>query len=71
MALIKTQDERRKILRAAGRWPEVRVVRTGVSPMNPKMKWAELSCGHDVYRLRRPRVGSTIVCERCAEGIEF
>lgn len=24
-------------------WPEVRVVRTGVSPMNPKVKWAELS----------------------------
>lgn len=47
-------------------WPERRVVRAGVSPMNPKVKWAELSCGHDVYRARKPKVGATIVCPECA-----
>ena len=47
--------------------PERRVVRAGTSPMNPKVKWAELSCGHDVYRKRRPRIGAIIVCPRCAE----
>ena len=46
--------------------PERRVVRAGVSPMNPKVKWAELDCGHDVYRYRKPRVGATIICEECA-----
>lgn len=51
-------------------WPERRVIRTGVSPMNPKVKWAELSCGHDVYRQRRPRIGATVVCEKCSEGRE-
>ena len=49
-------------------WPERRVVRNGVSPMNPKVKWAELDCGHDVYRNRKPKIGATIVCQRCAEG---
>ena len=49
-------------------WPERRVMRTGVSPMNPKVKWAELSCGHDVYRQRKPRVGATVVCEKCAKS---
>lgn len=34
--------------------------------MNPKVKWAELDCGHDVYRVRKPRVGATVVCEKCA-----
>lgn len=48
-------------------WPERRVVRTGVSPMNPKVKWAELDCNHTAYRLRKPRIGSIIVCEMCAE----
>lgn len=47
--------------------PERTVTRTGVSPMNPKVKYAQLDCGHDIYRLRRPRVGSTVVCEMCAE----
>lgn len=47
-------------------WVERRVVRTGVSPMNPKVKWAELSCGHDVYRTRKPRIGATVVCEKCS-----
>jgi hypothetical protein len=42
-------------------------VRTGASPMNPKVKWAQLTCGHDIYRQRKPRVGATIVCETCAE----
>lgn len=54
--------------------PEVTVVRTGVSPMNPKVKWAECSCGHDHYyskergpRHRRcPKVGARIVCDQCA-----
>lgn len=49
-------------------WPERLVVRTGVSPMNPKVKWAELSCGHTVWRARKPRIGATVVCERCSEG---
>jgi hypothetical protein len=48
-------------------WPERRVVRTGVSPMNPKVKWAELSCGHDVFRARRPKVGAIVVCEQCSK----
>ena len=48
-------------------WPERRVVRVGVSPMNPKVKWAELSCGHDVYRTRKPRIGAVVVCDKCSE----
>lgn len=47
-------------------WPERRVVRVDVSPMNPKVKCAQLDCGHDVWRNRRPRIGATIVCEACA-----
>ncbi len=47
-------------------WPESKVVRVDVSPMNPKVKCAQLSCGHDVWRNRKPRVGATIVCEQCA-----
>ncbi len=43
-------------------WPERRVVRTGLSPMNPKVKWAELSCGHTVWRNRKPRIDALIVC---------
>lgn len=36
--------------------------------MNPKVKWADLSpCGHTVYRNRRPRIGATVVCEKCSE----
>lgn len=46
--------------------PERRVVRTGVSPMNPKVKWADLDCGHTVYRKRRPPHGAVIVCPDCA-----
>jgi hypothetical protein len=34
--------------------------------MNPKVKYAELECGHDVYRIRKPRIGSTTICEMCA-----
>lgn len=48
-------------------WPERRVVRTGVSPMNPLVKWAELTCGHLVWRQRKPRIGATIVCDQCSE----
>lgn len=48
--------------------PERIVVRTGVSPMNPRVKWAELSCGHDVFMLRRPRVGSRVACDKCQEA---
>ena len=28
--------------------------------MNPKVKWAELYCGHTVFRQRRPKVGATV-----------
>lgn len=48
-------------------WPERRVVRVDKAPLNPKIKVAQLDCGHDVCRLRRPRVGATVICERCAE----
>ena len=51
-------------------WPERRVVRTGVSPMNPKVKWAELNCGHDVFRTRKPRIGAIIICEQCRKSSE-
>ena len=69
MAKVQSSAERRAALRG-GIWPERRVVRTGVSPMNPKVKWAELDCGHDVYRSRKPRIGAVIVCERCAQKAE-
>lgn len=65
---VDTQAERREKLRAANYWPERYVVRTGVSPMNPRVKWAQLDCGHDVYRWRRPSVGAVIVCNKCAEA---
>jgi hypothetical protein len=42
-----------------------RVIATGSSPMNPKVKWAQLSCGHEIWRGRRPRIGATILCEKC------
>lgn len=53
-------------LPAVKTWPERRVVRTGVSPMNPRVKWAELNCGHEVFRTRKPRIGATVVCDKCA-----
>ena len=46
--------------------PECHVVRTGVSPMNPKVKWAQLDCNHDVYRKRKPHIGAIIICPVCA-----
>lgn len=61
-------DDRRQVFRENQSWPERRVVRTGVSSMNPKVKWAELSCGHDVYRYRRPKIGATVLCEKCSGG---
>lgn len=48
-------------------WPERRVVRVDASPMNPKIKVVQLDCGHDVYRNRKPRIGATIVCDKCAK----
>lgn len=45
-----------------------KVVRAGVSPMNPKVKWGQLECGHDIYRPRKPRIGSTAVCDICTRG---
>lgn len=50
-------------------YPERRVIKAGVSPMNPKVKWAQLDCGHDVFRQRKPRIGALIVCERCRDKI--
>lgn len=50
-------------------WPERRVVRTGVSPMNPRVKWAELDCGHDIFRQRKPKIGALIVCEKCSASM--
>lgn len=57
--------DRRAALKG-GPWPERRVVRNGVSPMNPRVKWALLDCGHDIFRQRKPRVGATVVCDECA-----
>jgi hypothetical protein len=45
--------------------PKRRVILTGVSPMNAKVKWAELNCGHLVYRQRKPKIGVLIVCDKC------
>lgn len=50
-----------------GRGPERRVLSTGVSPMNARVRWVELSCGHTVFVLRRPRRGTLVRCERCQE----
>lgn len=47
--------------------PKRRVLRTGVSPMNPKVKWAELECGHDAFVLRKPRVGQLLACDKCPQ----
>lgn len=47
-----------------------RVTRTGVSPMNPRVKWADLECGHMAYGPRRPRLGSLVVCDRCSAMTE-
>ena len=49
-------------------WVERKVVRVDKSPMNNKIKIAQLSCGHDVYRNRAPRIGATVVCERCSKA---
>ena len=48
------------------RLPERRVVRVDVSPMNPKIKVAQLECGHDVYRNRKPCIGALVICDKCA-----
>ena len=48
------------------------VIRVDPSPMNPKVKVVELSCGHDVYvrpPKRAPRVGAVhSLCDRCSGG---
>lgn len=41
------------------------VQRNGVSPMNPRVKWALLACGHDWFGQRKPRVGSLVECSKC------
>lgn len=64
---MATHPQERRAALKGGQWPERKVMRTGVSPMNPKVKWAQLDCGHDIYRARKPRIGATVVCERCAE----
>lgn len=56
---------KRPVVAGGTTYPERRVVRAGVSPMNPKVKWAQLECGHDVYRLRKPRIGALLVCDKC------
>lgn len=63
--IVKTAKERRAEFTQNGSWPERTVTRTGVSPMNPKVKWAELKCGHTVWRNRKPRIGAVIVCGDC------
>ncbi len=67
---LTTATERRRAALRGGTWPERRVVATGISPVNPLVRWAELDCGHDVFRQRRPRIGATIVCGKCAEEEE-
>jgi formylmethanofuran dehydrogenase subunit E len=47
-----------------------KVVRVDLSPMNPKIKCAQLECGHDVFVNRAPTVGKKIVCERCTKNAE-
>lgn len=42
------------------------VVQTGVSPMNPKVKWSALDCGHEVFGPRKKPIGAVIKCEKCA-----
>lgn len=46
------------------------VVRVDPSPMNPRVKIAELSCGHDLYITppkRAPRVGKAVDCPKCED----
>lgn len=45
-----------------------KVVRVDKSPMNPKVKVAQLACGHDIYIRpphRAPRIGATRRCNDC------
>jgi DNA-directed RNA polymerase subunit RPC12/RpoP len=43
-----------------------RVVRNGVSPMNPRVKYSQLACGHDVYGPRKLRLDSLQRCDECS-----
>lgn len=48
--------------------PKRKVVRVDPSPMNRKVKIAELDCGHDLYihpPQRAPKVGAERECEKC------
>lgn len=64
---LETDGERRVGLRGSG-WPKRRVVREGVWWGNATIKWVQLSCGHVVFRRRRPGLGATLVCVACARG---
>lgn len=48
-----------------------RVVRVDRSPMNPKIRVAQLECGHDVFStppVRAPKVGVLRSCEKCSRA---
>lgn len=47
-----------------------KVVRVDPSPTNPKIKCAELECGHEVFLNRAPAVGKKVACERCTKNKE-
>ena len=42
-----------------------KVIRQGRSPMNPKVRWVQLECGHDVYVSPGKRIGKHLVCHKC------
>lgn len=49
---------------------EANVIRVIKSPLNPKVKIAELSCGHDRYihpPAIAPRKGTPVPCEKCKD----
>ena len=66
---LETESERRAS-RLGSRWRARRVEHEGIYSTEARqtVKWARLSCGHTVLRLRRPGLGALIVCEQCARG---
>lgn len=48
-------------------WPERIVTQTGDDLPHSKIRWAKLVCGHYVFRKRKPKLGSLIVCEKCSK----
>ena len=49
---------------------EANVVSVSKSPLNPKVKIAALSCGHDLYinpPLIAPRKGAPVACAKCKD----